>query len=104
MQYDAVIVGVLGMAVTVPVLLPHVELDIAPHQTLAFDLQDGVAEIGTRRFAFPSRVDDPDPAARGGTKPFLLGSPLFLQTGQELFRYGVHIFRAIPRRSFRNNR
>ena len=87
---DAVVVGVVGMAVGVPVLLADVQLHVALDQTQPLDLQQGIAEVGAGRDAGPSGVQHPYPPAAAGAKLFLPGRPFLPQPGQQLFRYPAH--------------
>ena len=86
-EYDAVIVGVVGVAVGVPVLLPDMQFHVALDQAQPLHFQQGIAKVRPGGSAGAPRIEHPHPPAAAGVKLLLPGRPFLPQPGQQLLRY-----------------
>ena len=83
-EHDAVVVRVVVVAVGLPVSLAQVNLHVALHESLAFDHQQGVAEIGAGGHAGATGVQDLDASADFGTKRTVASGAALPQPSQLL--------------------
>ena len=85
MEHNAIVVWVPVMAVGLPIALTEVHLHVALDESLAFDHQQGVTEIGAGSYAGATRIQDLNPCAGLAVESTVACRAALPQAGQLLF-------------------
>ena len=85
-QDDAVVVGVLPVAVGIPVLLADVDLHVPLHHPLILEVKQGVAEVRSGRRSGTPGIQHPHPPPLAGAEPLLPRRPPLPQLRQRALR------------------